>query len=96
MSKERRLTPGKGYLDGLGQNRPFEILMLRQKPEVIKVLHSGVGDVQRDHGLKFFGNGAFRRVAKKPWRFKIQEGWIRQFLRPWNNHVPKTNINLQR
>lgn len=92
--RERSIPPLKGTLYSGKQTGLFKLKSSRDKPEIIEVFESAIGDAQGDHCIELLGNYRLDRVAANMGRREIQEGRVIGLNWPRCNDVPKADIYL--
>jgi hypothetical protein len=69
---------------------------LGNRPQVEEILHSAVGHIQYNHGVKLFRNHGLDGISKKPWAFRAEESGVRDLDGTRGDHITEANVDLKR
>src|SRR5665213_1209462 len=94
--RQRSAPAFKGGTNGVGQSDQLKRPTSREEPQVIEVLHAGVGDVQDNHRMQLLGNDRLSRIREDLGRVHAEYGW--DGCQRWHgsNRVAESDVDLER
>src|SRR5207248_5614691 len=94
--RQLRAASSEWKLDCFPQGLHFELPGVCHKPNVVKILHATVADVERNHCMELLSNCGFARVRTNQRCFHREEHRKGGKLRFGVNGIAKTDIDLHR